>query len=253
MLGGIPGSVLSPPGKGAPGIPCLRGPPGTPARVGAPPAAGPEHGVVWPRPSRAPGPPLEGDWGGAERGGGRPPPAPSTRPWASSTPHTGDRGREVKARGQEAREPPTKRPGPPAASEGASEAEPGQAVPPRRRTAGAGPAPLGSRRTQRRQRPQDPANAPAVPCWEGRLAQEAAAQRQAAVKAVARATEASWCWRWRVTEGVAPCAVQAARTVRNGGDEETYRKATRLVPTQPRFPRRLQRGVRLQQHSMETA
>ena len=38
-------------------------------------------------------------------------------------------------------------------------------------------------------------------------------------------------WRW--TKGAAPCAVQAARTVLNGGDEETYRKATRLVPTQP--------------------
>ena len=51
-------------------------------------------------------------------------------------------------------------------------------------------------------------------------------------------------WRW--TKGAAPCAVQAARTVLNGGDEETYRKATRLVPTQPRFQPRLTRGVRLQ-------
>src|SRR6266705_3928747 len=37
---------------------------------------------------------------------------------------------------------------------------------------------------------------------------------------------------WRTTKGVAPCAVKVARTVLNGGDEETYRKATRLVPTQ---------------------
>jgi hypothetical protein len=37
---------------------------------------------------------------------------------------------------------------------------------------------------------------------------------------------------WRPTKGVAPCAVKVARTVLNGGDEETYRKATRLVPTQ---------------------
>src|SRR6266568_2637749 len=37
---------------------------------------------------------------------------------------------------------------------------------------------------------------------------------------------------WRRTKGAAPCAVKVARTVLNGGDEETYRKATRLVPTQ---------------------
>ena len=37
---------------------------------------------------------------------------------------------------------------------------------------------------------------------------------------------------WRTTKGAAPCAVKVARTVLNGGDEETYRKATRLVPTQ---------------------
>ena len=37
---------------------------------------------------------------------------------------------------------------------------------------------------------------------------------------------------WRPTKGVAPCAVKVACTVLNGGDEETYRKATRLVPTQ---------------------
>jgi hypothetical protein len=37
---------------------------------------------------------------------------------------------------------------------------------------------------------------------------------------------------WRTTKGAAPCAVKVACTVLNGGDEETYRKATRLVPTQ---------------------
>src|SRR5262249_459920 len=37
---------------------------------------------------------------------------------------------------------------------------------------------------------------------------------------------------WRTTAGAAPCAVKVACTVLNGGDEETYRKATRLVPTQ---------------------
>ena len=41
---------------------------------------------------------------------------------------------------------------------------------------------------------------------------------------------------WRMTKGVAPCAVKVACTVLNGGDEETYRKATRLVPTQRMSP-----------------
>src|SRR5207244_4173474 len=50
-------------------------------------------------------------------------------------------------------------------------------------------------------------------------------------------------WRW--TKGAAPCAVQAARTVLNGGDEETYRKATRLVPTQPGYSPRLRPSVGL--------
>src|SRR5215475_1935803 len=50
----------------------------------------------------------------------------------------------------------------------------------------------------------------------------------------------------RRTEGVAPCAVQAARTVLNGGDEEMYRKVTRLVPTQPGHWVRLRPGVRCQ-------
>jgi len=40
--------------------------------------------------------------------------------------------------------------------------------------------------------------------------------------------------RW--TRGVAPCAVQAAGTVRNGGEEETDRKVTRLVPTPTPLP-----------------
>jgi hypothetical protein len=36
-----------------------------------------------------------------------------------------------------------------------------------------------------------------------------------------------------MTEGAEPYEVKASSTVLNGGDEETYRKATRLVPTQP--------------------
>ena len=40
----------------------------------------------------------------------------------------------------------------------------------------------------------------------------------------------------RTTEGVEPCAVKAASTVLNGGDEETGQKALRLVPTQRRLP-----------------
>ena len=45
---------------------------------------------------------------------------------------------------------------------------------------------------------------------------------------------------WRVTKGVEPCAVKAASTVLNGEDEETGRKALRLVLTQ-----RKMRNVRL--------
>ena len=37
---------------------------------------------------------------------------------------------------------------------------------------------------------------------------------------------------WRRTAGVEPCAVKAARTVLNGGREETCSNATRLAPTQ---------------------
>src|SRR5262252_10593159 len=40
---------------------------------------------------------------------------------------------------------------------------------------------------------------------------------------------------WRRTTGVEPCAMKVARTVLNGGREETYSNATRLAPTQPRF------------------
>jgi hypothetical protein len=37
--------------------------------------------------------------------------------------------------------------------------------------------------------------------------------------------------------------MKVARTVLNGGREETYRNATRLAPTQPGYRRRLKRGV----------
>ena len=48
---------------------------------------------------------------------------------------------------------------------------------------------------------------------------------------------------WRSTKGAEPCAVKAASTVLNGGDEETCGNVTRLVPTQPGYRRRLKRGV----------
>jgi hypothetical protein len=49
---------------------------------------------------------------------------------------------------------------------------------------------------------------------------------------------------WRLTSGVEPDAVKAARPVLNGGDEETCGNATRLVPTQPGFRARLSASVR---------
>jgi hypothetical protein len=61
--------------------------------------------------------------------------------------------------------------------------------------------------------------------------------------------DASWRWPWSRTEGVEPDAVKAARTVLNGGDEETCGNATRLVPIQlprSRFQPHLMRGVRPQ-------
>src|SRR5215475_6876105 len=51
-------------------------------------------------------------------------------------------------------------------------------------------------------------------------------------------------WRW--TKGAAPDAVKAACPVLNGGDEETYPQATRLVPTQPGHWARLTASVRPQ-------
>ena len=49
---------------------------------------------------------------------------------------------------------------------------------------------------------------------------------------------------WRTTSGAEPGAVQAASPVLNGEDEETGRKALRLVLTQPGFQARLSRSVR---------
>ena len=57
------------------------------------------------------------------------------------------------------------------------------------------------------------------------------------------ATDAAWSGLWRWTKGVEPGAVKAARTVLNGGREETGSNVTRLAPTQPRSWRRLTRGV----------
>jgi hypothetical protein len=64
-----------------------------------------------------------------------------------------------------------------------------------------------------------------------------------AVDAIAMDTDASELLLWRSTRGVEPCAVKAARTVLNGGDEATCSNVTRLVPTQLR--QRLTPGVRL--------
>jgi hypothetical protein len=55
-------------------------------------------------------------------------------------------------------------------------------------------------------------------------------------------TDASELLLWRSTTGAEPCAVKAASTVLNGGDEETCGNVTRLVPTQLR--QRLTPGVR---------
>jgi IS5 family transposase len=49
---------------------------------------------------------------------------------------------------------------------------------------------------------------------------------------------------WRVTKGAAPDAVQAARPVLNGGDEETGLYRPRLVATQLR--QQVKAGVRRQ-------
>jgi len=48
---------------------------------------------------------------------------------------------------------------------------------------------------------------------------------------------------WRLTKGVEPCAMKVASTVLNGEDEETDRKALRLVLTQPRCSPHLMRSV----------
>ena len=58
------------------------------------------------------------------------------------------------------------------------------------------------------------------------------------------AKAARWSvWHQEKNQGVEPCAVKAARTVLNGGDEETCGNVTRLVPTQPGSWARLKRGV----------
>ena len=64
-----------------------------------------------------------------------------------------------------------------------------------------------------------------------------------AVHATAMETDAP-CYAWRTTSGAEPGAVKAASPVLNGEDEETGRKALRLVLTQPGSWRRLTPGVR---------
>src|SRR5215831_1709946 len=97
-------------------------------------------------------------------------------------------------------------------SDGAEESEPRKAGHARMRTDGEGPSPL-ERWDQRY-----PANAQAV---HGECTVELAKWEQTLHE-----------YPWRPTKGAAPCAVKVACTVLNGGDEETCRKATRLVPTQ---------------------
>ena len=98
-------------------------------------------------------------WGAPERGRGHEARATSAILMESDMTNTGDFVREVKTSGQEARETPTTRQGPPEESEGAEESEHGKAVdrgiPPH----GAGPSPL--RRGQHR----SPVHAHAVHGW----------------------------------------------------------------------------------------
>jgi hypothetical protein len=148
MLGCSTCSVPSPTGHDAPDRPCLRGQPVTPAMAEAGPKEGPKPGATRRRHSRSPCPPLEAAWGAAERGRGSQAPAPSLMPFASARRNTGDVVREVKARGQEAREPPTQRQGPPDESEGAEESAAGPAVHTGHPPHGAGPSPLAVWRTQ---------------------------------------------------------------------------------------------------------
>src|SRR5687768_17315246 len=69
-----------------------------------------------------------------------------------------------------------------------------------------------------------------------------------AVEAGERRRDASWGLPGRRTAGAEPYAVKAARTVLNGGDEETCGSVTRLVPIQlprSRFRARLTASVRV--------
>src|SRR5687767_7527778 len=69
------------------------------------------------------------------------------------------------------------------------------------------------------------------------------------VEAGERRRDASWCVPGRRTAGAEPYAVKAARTVLNGGDEDTCGSVTRLVPIQlprSRSSPRLMPGVRRQ-------
>ena len=111
---------------------------------------------------RATCPTLYGDWGAVENGGGQQEHATSSMPLESSTLHTGDSGRDVKASGKEGRETPTQRQGPHGESDRAEESEDSNAVHTGSRPHGEGPSPLEVWRTKRRRRTKDPANAHAV-------------------------------------------------------------------------------------------
>jgi len=242
------GSGQRPTGKGAPGIPGRLCQPGTPAMGGATPEAGPAPGWTWSWPYRPTCPPLEAAGGAAERGWGSEPPAPSTRLFEAFIRNTGAGGRAGKARGQEAREPPTQRPGPHAAADGASESEAGTTVHTGPVPQGEGPEPVASRRTQ----------------GDGAPSTQRTRTRSTRVEVGARGCNPGarpWGGRrhgnrrcrgvpGRATKGVEPDAVTAARPVLNGGREDTYSQATRLAPTQPRFQQQVKASVRLQQISI---
>src|SRR5262249_19572595 len=88
----------------------------------------PPIGAVLPKVGAQPLVTLARDWGATERGWGHEARAPSTVLLTSSRANPGACGRDVQARGQEGREPPTTRPGPHAESEGAEESAHGKTV-----------------------------------------------------------------------------------------------------------------------------
>ena len=111
-------------------------------------------------------------------------------------------------------------------SAGAEESAHGKAVYTRMRTEGAGPEPV------RRGDQRSPGNAQAVHGWT--------------LVELAKGEPTLHGLPWRTITGAEPGAVKAASPVLNGEDEETGRKALRLVLTQlprSRFQAQLKPGV----------